>query len=128
MRFLSEGTYVQIAISAQGYCTSTFKAFDIIANNAIKVSLTDGLSIFFTVLGVLGITVGVAVGAYFSILYIPFYQERINNAFIVTLVSALIAFVVSAIYLSMIDGSASSVLQCYFMDHEVSGGKIRYGN
>ena len=74
MMFLSQGTYVQIAIAGKGYCTSTFKAFDIIANNAIKVSLTDGLSIFFTILGVLGITLGIAVAAYFAILYIPFYQ------------------------------------------------------
>jgi len=119
---------VQIAIAAQGYCTSTFKAFDLVANNAVKVSVTDSLSIFFTVLGVLGITLATSVGAYFAILYIPFYQVRINSAFIVTVVSGLISFVVSAIYLSMIDGSACAVLQCYLVDHERSLGKVRYGN
>lgn len=45
-----------------------------------------------------------------------------------TIVGGIISFVVSAIYLSMIDVSASSVLQCYLVDHELSNGKIKYGN
>jgi len=117
LRFLSDGTYVQIAITAKGYCSSTFRAFDLLADNVVKVGITDSISTFFTILGILGITLGVSVGAYFSILYIPFYQQRINDAIVVTIVSGLISFVVSAIYLSMIDGSASAVLQCYLVDH-----------
>ena len=73
LRFLSDGTYVQIAISARGYCYSTFRAFDLIADNVIKVSITDGLSIFFTIFGILGVTASVAVAAYFSVLRVPFY-------------------------------------------------------
>lgn len=73
LRFLSDGTYVQIAISARGYCYSTFRAFDLIADNVIKVSITDGLSVFFTIFGILGVTASVAVAAYFSVLRVPFY-------------------------------------------------------
>ena len=44
------------------------------------------------------------------------------------MVSGLLAFIVSAIYLSMIDISATSVLQCYLVDHEQGNGKIRFAN
>lgn len=128
LRFLSDGTYAQIAISGKGYCTSTMRAFNIISDNITKISITDGISIFFTVLGILGITLGISVAAYFSILYIPYYQTRINNAFVVTVVSGIISFVISAIYLSMIDLTSASVLQCYMVDHELNGGKIRFAN
>lgn len=117
LRFLSDGTYVQIAITGKGYCTSTLRAFDILADNISKVCITDGISIFFTVLGILGITLGVSVSAYFATVYIPYYQQRINSAFVLTIVSGIIAFIISAVYLSMIDISASAVLQCYLVDH-----------
>lgn len=128
LRFLNDGTYVQIAISAQNYCSSTLRAFDLLADNVLKVGVTDSISVFFTFLGVLGISVGVAAGAYFSVLYIPFYQERIESPLVLTVVSGIIAFVISTIYLSMIDTSASSILQCYLVDHESGNGKIRYAN
>ena len=67
LRFLSDGTYVQIAITAKGYCSSTLRAFDLLADNIVKVGITDGLSIFFTLFGILGVTAGVAVGAYFAV-------------------------------------------------------------
>ena len=47
---------------------------------------------------------------------------------IITFVSGVIAFLIAAIYLSMIDVSAGSVLQCYLIDHEKGRGKIRYAN
>ena len=113
LRFLSDGTYVQIAISGRGYCHSTLKAFDLIAENLIKVSITDGMSIFFTIFGILGVTAAVSVAAYFSVLEITYYKQRIANPFPTTFISGLISFVISCIYLSMIDISASSVLQCF---------------
>lgn len=128
LRFLNDGTYVQIAITAQGYCSSTLRAFDLLADNVLKVGVTDSISIFFTFLGVLGISVGTAAGAYFSILYIPYYQGRIDSPLVVTVISGIIAFVISTIYLSMIDTSATSILQCYLVDHESGNGKIRYAN
>ena len=128
LRFLNDGTYVQIAIGGQNYCSSTWRAFDLLADNILKVGITDGISIFFTFLGVLGISIGVAVSAYFSVLYIPHYQSLIASPLILTVVSGIIAFVISAIYLSMIDVSASSVLQCYLVDQETGNGRVRYAN
>jgi hypothetical protein len=36
------------------------------AENSLKIGITDGISIFFTVLGIFGISIGVAVSAYFA--------------------------------------------------------------
>ncbi len=125
---MSDGTYVQIAITGKGYCHSTFRAFNLLADNVIKVSITDGLSIFFTIFGILAVTASVAVAAYFAVLKMTYYQQRIYSPFIVTFVSGALAFVVACIYLSMIDISASSVLQCYLEDRESGRGKTRYAN
>lgn len=56
-----------MAVFGKGYCRSTLAAFSIIADNAGKISITDGISIFFTIIGILGISVGVSVAAYFTI-------------------------------------------------------------
>lgn len=128
MRYLNDGIYVQVAINGQGYCSSAYKAFDIVADNAIKVSVTSSISLFFTFMGILGITAIVAVAAYFTVLYLPYFEQRVESPLIITFVSGVIAFLVSAVYLSMIDISAGSVLQCYLVDHERGGGKIRFAN
>lgn len=65
LRLLNDGTYVQIAVTGKGYCRSTFRAFSVIADNITKISITDGISMFFTMLGVLGIGIGITVAAYF---------------------------------------------------------------
>ena len=67
---MNDGTYVQIAVNSHGYCSSAYKAFNVIADNITKFSITDGISIFFKVLGMLGISVGVAVSAYFCLIKI----------------------------------------------------------
>jgi hypothetical protein len=92
------------------------------------VTVTDGISIFFTLMGVLGISVGVAVAAYFAVLEMAYFNERIDSPLIVTFVSGVIAFLVSGLYLSMIDVASSSVLQCYLVDHQRGNGKIRFAN
>lgn len=128
LRFLSDGTYVQIAINGKSYCPSTLRAFDLISDNLVKVAITDGISIFFTILGVLGISAGVGASAYFAVLYTPYYQQRISNPFVLTFISVLISFVVATIYLSMIDVAALSVLQCFLEDKDKGRGQGRYGS
>lgn len=117
LRFLNDGTYVQIAVDGSGYCSSTSKAYTIFADNATKIAITDGISIFFKFLGILGIGVGVTVAAYFVCQKVEYLAKLLTNPLVVTVASGLIAFVVAGIYLSMIDLSAQSIIQCYFIDH-----------
>lgn len=117
LRFLNDGTYVQIAVEGTGYCGSTSKAYNILSDNATKIAITDGISIFFKFLGILGIGVGITVAAYFVCQKIEYLAKLLTNPLIVTIASGLIAFVVAGIYLSMIDLSAQSIIQCYFIDH-----------
>lgn len=56
-----------MAVFGKGYCKSTHAAFNIITDNYTKMSITDGISIFFTIIGILGISVEVSVAAYFII-------------------------------------------------------------
>lgn len=65
LRLLNDGTYVQIAVTGKGYCRSALRSFSIISDNLEKISITDGISMFFTMLGVMGIGIGVTVAAYF---------------------------------------------------------------
>jgi hypothetical protein len=66
LRLLCDGTYVQIAVFGKGYFRSSYHAFSLLADNAVRLSLTEGISLFFTVLGVLGISIGISTAAYFS--------------------------------------------------------------
>lgn len=126
LRFLNDGTYVQIAVAGTGYCSSASRAFNIMADNVLKISITDGISLFFKILGILGIGVGVTVGAYFACQEIQYLAQLLTNPLVVTIAAGLIAFVVAGIYLSLIDLSAQSIIQCYFIDHEHCNGYPRY--
>lgn len=117
LRLLNDGTYVQIAVTGKGYCRSALKSFSIIADNITKISITDGISMFFTMLGVMGIGVGITVAAYFVCEENSYLARTLTNPLVVTIVAGLIGFVVASIYLSMIDLSALSIIQCYFIDH-----------
>lgn len=110
MRFLNDGAYVQMAITGQGYCASVSRAFELIMNNAIRVGITDGISIFFTIIGILAVTASVAVGSYFAVTYIPYYQSRISSPFPVVFMSGMIGLTASTLYLAMIDISEH---QCF---------------
>ena len=98
------------------------------ADNALKVSITDAIAIFFSILGVIGITFGVAIIAYFVAVYLPYYQERIETPIAIAFVTGVIAFIISCVYLSMIDITSTSVLQCYMLDAELGKGRVRYAN
>lgn len=77
MRFLTNGAYVQIAIEGEGYCASTTKAYDLLTKNTLKATISEGIIVFFVMLGVAGISGVVAVSTYFSVKEIPYYKERI---------------------------------------------------
>jgi hypothetical protein len=49
------------------------KAFNLISENTVKLAITDGISFFFTILGILGISVGVTVAAYFCCIEISYF-------------------------------------------------------
>lgn len=126
LRFLNEGTYVQIAVNGTGYCGSTMKAYSILADNATKIAITDGISTFFKLLGLLGIGIGITVAAYFTCQEVQYLAKLLTNPLIVTIVSGIIAFVVAGIYLSMIDLSSQSIIQCYFIDESHHDGHPKY--
>ena len=114
------------AVFGTNYCSSAYKAFNLVTDNIVKVAITDGVSIFFTVLGVIGITAAVTVGAYFACIRIQALASLLTNPVIITIGSGFIAFVVGCLYLSMIDISAQAALQSYLIDHEANGGKAKY--
>lgn len=126
LRFLNDGTYVQIAVTGKGYCRSAIKSFGLVSDNIVKIGITDSVSMFFTTLGVLGIGIGVTVAAYFACQEIEYLAKTLSSPIIVTLASGIIGFVVAGIYLSLIDLSAQSIIQCYFIDHEFCNGFPRY--
>ena len=116
LRYLNDGTYVQIAIRGDGYCTSASRAYHLFIDNATKLSITEVISFLFALLGVLGISSLTVMCAYFATLYLPYYQDRIESPLIICFMSGVIAFLTSGVYLSMIDITATSVLQCYLFD------------
>lgn len=103
-------------MAATNYCASASRAYDILADNVTKISITSGISLFYKVLGILGIGVGVTVGAYFACQQIKYLAELLTTPLVVTIAAGLIAFVVAGIYLSLIDLSSQSIIQCYFID------------
>ena len=78
-------------------------------------------------MGIGGISAAVAVSTYFAVKEIPHYQERIESPLVLTFVAGVIAFIIAAIYLSMVDIASASVLQCYLIDQSANG-RVDYAN
>ena len=123
LRYLNDGTFVQIAISGDTYCSSAYKAFDYIVQHASKVNITSGIGYIFTLLGVAAISILIGMCAYFTTLYLPYYQERIESPLVICFMSGVIAFAISCLYLSMIDITSTAVLQCFLLDQENGRGR-----
>ena len=85
--------------------------------------MTGAISFIFALLGIGSISILIAMSAYFATLYIPYYQERIETPLVISFLAGAIGFVVSGVYLSMIDVTSISVLQCYMIDEEA--GKVK---
>ena len=128
LRYLNDGAMVQMAINGQGYCASASKAFNLMVDHGSKVSVTEVISFLFSLLGVAGISVLISMCAYFGTLYLPYYQERIESPLIVCFVAGVIAFIISGIYLSMIDVTSTAVLQCFLLDQEMGRGGAEHAN
>ena len=62
-----------MSINGTGYCSSTYRAFELVADNALKVTITGGISIFFTIMGIIAITVAIAISAYFTVLKLSYF-------------------------------------------------------
>ena len=93
----------------------------------MRLSVTGAISFIFTLIGVGTISILIGMSAYLAALYLPYYQERIESPLILSFVATAISFLVSCIYLSMIDVSATSVLQCFLFNQD-HGRKNQQGN
>jgi hypothetical protein len=74
----------------------------------------------------MGIGVGITVAAYFTCQEVKYIASSLTNPLVVTIASGLIAFVIAGIYLTLIDLSAQSTIQCYFIDNEHNNGVQKY--
>ena len=96
------------------------------SDHGLKLTITGAVSLLFTLLGILGIGVGVAVSAYFAVKEIDYLDSRISDPVVITVVAGLIGLAVAAIYLSLIDTCSESVMICYLLDYEHGNGKLTY--
>ncbi len=124
---MNDGTYVQIAIAGTNYCSSTLDAYEIFADNVTKITITTSLCVFFKFLGIMGIGISITVAAYFTCQYVESLAKLLVNPLVVTIASGLIGFVIGGIYLSMIDLSAQSIIQCFLIDKKNgNNGNTKY--
>lgn len=93
--------------------------------NPARFAALGGLSGIFTTLGYLVITIGTAFLAYYDVTNLKvFTTETITNYYIIVIVSGLVGYCISKLFMTVLGMALSTIMHCFILDEELakSGG------
>lgn len=89
------------------------------------MAINAGLISGFMVIGKAAMTCLIAVAAYYCVMKIEFFAVLIASPIAPTIICAIIAYVISSIFMSIFGCSANAIMHCFLVDETVqaSSGK-----
>ncbi|XP_022084254.1 choline transporter-like protein 2 isoform X2 [Acanthaster planci] len=128
MKFLNKNAYIMIAIYGKNFCRSAREAFFLLMRNIIRVAVINKITDFLILLGILCITAGVSVAAFFfftnqitwasNILDVP----DVNYYWIVIIVIGLGVYVIAKCFFNVFDMAVDTLFLCFLEDLERHDG------
>ncbi|XP_038045562.1 choline transporter-like protein 2 [Patiria miniata] len=128
MKFLNKNAYIMIAIYGKNFCSSAKTAFFLLMRNIVRVAVINKITDFLILLGILCITGGVSVAAFFfftnqitwvsSILDVP----EVNYYWVVIIVIGLGVYVIAKCFFNVFDMAVDTMFLCFLEDLERHDG------
>lgn len=119
IRFIHLNAYIYMALSSESFCMSAVNAFLLVLKNSVKFAMVDTMAGFFTLIAKLCISISTtAIG--FALMG-PMLPEgvQLGEPFVPILFIFLMSYVIGAVFVSIFDAGANTMLQCYLMDMDI---------
>eukprot|EP01029_Cantina_marsupialis_P014267 TRINITY_DN3155_c0_g1_i1.p1 TRINITY_DN3155_c0_g1~~TRINITY_DN3155_c0_g1_i1.p1 ORF type:complete len:803 (+),score=176.36 TRINITY_DN3155_c0_g1_i1:81-2489(+) len=122
LKFVNKNAYIIVAMKGTGFCKSTKHAFHLIVQNVLRVGTVNFVSNFLLFLGKVAITIGCSIACFQWLDKDSQFQaggdNEIDSQVLPTLLTAIIAYAVSSLFLSVYDMAIDTILLCYCEDEE----------
>ena len=132
MRFINKNAYIVCAVEGTGFCTSAFRAFNLIMSNALRVATVSYISTFVLLIGKLAVSF---VGLLLGYLWINATETKeLNNpdfalgygTYFVYVLLWGICYIVAYCVIETYDMAIDTILMCCLMDEEANEGTGEY--
>lgn len=112
---------VWTAVYGDGFCVACCSSFALVWRNLFRVAAINGVS---TVIFMMGkIKVSFATGSIVCaiLIYVEPYKSDINSPLVPSLVSAMLAYAIAALFYVVVNGVIDTIFLCFLIDSEVNG-------
>ena len=120
IKFVNKNAYIQIALHNSHFCKAMQESFYLMVRHAGRFSSAGIIGWIITALGKGALIAG---NAYIAILLCREYYPEITQPFIPAFIVALIAYLVSSLFLTIYDFSSLAILHCFLMDEDFGGSE-----
>jgi len=130
VKYINDNAYCQIAITGESFCTAAINGFCLLLKHASVFGLIGSMGSIFNVLGKLVVTSGNSIAMYFLMAYVPSLYGRIGLPIAPLIVVFFIGFMISSVFMSLSNTTATCVVHCLFVDVDIckSQGKDAMAN
>lgn len=118
IRFVNSNAYIQCALFSTNFCKSAQQGFYLTVRNGGRFT---GLDISIFLVSLLGRGILIALNVYICVLISNAYEVELPIVFAV--ITAIIALVITTLFLTIFDFSSLAILQCFLLDEDLGGSK-----
>jgi len=126
LKFITNHTYIQIAMTGEGFCQASEDAFNLLARNFARFGLVHGFAWLFLVIGQLFITLIATFLGNLIITQNSAFSAKLYSPLAPTLIFALISWLVADVFMAVYGVSADAIIHCFAMDEEIHDGNAQH--
>lgn len=120
VRTITKNAYIQIALTDRSFCPACISTFFLIIRNIARFSVITSIGWIMMVLGKATVMALSGLIGYI-ILMNSKYKDQITSPIAPVVVCVIIAYLISAIFLSVYSFSSTAILHCFLLDEETKG-------
>lgn len=120
VKYLNKNAYIQIALTSENFCTSAMNGFLLILKHAGKFTLVAGIGNIFMILGKMCIASLTTFLGFIIMMNWNEISDSLDSPTLPLIIIFMIAYVVSAVFISVFSTSSNTILQCFLADLDIS--------
>lgn len=119
IKFIDENAYIQIALTADSFCTSAYSAYSLALKNSATFTITNGIGGVMRLLGRFSICITNTFIGYIIISNVEDLRQTIDNPVVILAAIGLISFLMSSVFMDVYALVSLTILQCLYVDVDI---------
>lgn len=120
IRYLTENAYIYMAFTSESFCHCALHSFMIILKNSRKFAFTSTVANIFMYLAKVAVSLGATMTCWSIMNASNGKLMTLENSFGPLLLIFMSSYLTTAIFISVFHTSATTILQCFLLDREIS--------